>query len=518
MRSLLLSLFFLWVPPAAALAPTPQEVEQNLAAHIQFSQTEPNEVGYLYIGGHNTQIGQGTWVYVKKALDFYKENPPRFLILKLDTPGGEVFAAQKISDALKELDTQHDIPVVAVIDNWAISAGAMLAYSCRFIAVAKDGAMGAAEPITQSGEKTSEKINSAIRTDFANRAAFFDRNPLIAEAMVDADLVLVVRDGKIVSLRTDDQIEESDRIITTKGKLLTLKSSEMIELGVAEIPLTPTKLAPINEAEEELGRWPGSKELLFSAPFFKSIPNVEIVSYQMDWRTRFFSFLASPIVTSVLFLGLMIFGYLELNTPGFGVAGSLALVCLFFLVLASFALEAASWLEFLLLGAGIGLILIEIFVIPGFGFIGILGIVLALAGLAGILLPGIREVSFDFDTGTLNAAGEYFTKRLAYFAATLLIGLGVIALFARFFAPKIRLFSPLVLRGEQEGYVAGLAKESLPPAGSEGTVVAPLRPAGKVEINGERFDAVSSGGFIGKGERVVIVSIQGSKIVVEEVR
>ncbi len=40
-------------------------------------------------------------------------------------------------------------------------------------------------------------MNSAIRADFANRAAFFDRNPLIAEAMVDADLVLVVRDGKL---------------------------------------------------------------------------------------------------------------------------------------------------------------------------------------------------------------------------------------------------------------------------------------------------------------------------------
>ena len=80
-------------------------------------------------------------------MDYYKKNPPLFLILELNTPGGEVFTAQKISDALKELDTQMDIPVVAYINTWAISAGAMIAYSCRYIAIVNDSSMGAAEPV-----------------------------------------------------------------------------------------------------------------------------------------------------------------------------------------------------------------------------------------------------------------------------------------------------------------------------------------------------------------------------------
>ena len=107
-----------------------------------------------------------------------------------------MFAAQQISDALKELDTQYGIPVVAYINNWAISAGAMLAYSCRYIVVVKDASMGAAAPViaSETGEmkEASEKINSAMRADFAGgRARFFDRNPNIAEGMVDKDLILV---------------------------------------------------------------------------------------------------------------------------------------------------------------------------------------------------------------------------------------------------------------------------------------------------------------------------------------
>ena len=110
-------------------------------------------------------------------MDHFKETKPIFVILELNTPGGEVFAAQNISDALKELDTQYQIPVVCFINNWAISAGAMLAYSCRYITVVKDASMGAAAPViaSETGEmkEASEKINSALRTDFANRAAFF---------------------------------------------------------------------------------------------------------------------------------------------------------------------------------------------------------------------------------------------------------------------------------------------------------------------------------------------------------
>ena len=136
-----LTFFLLWGVGFAQLSVSPEKLQESLAGHIHFSQNGPNYIGHIYIGGHDTHISQGTYIYVKNALDYYKEKVhPAFIILELDTPGGEVFPAQKISDILKELDTNYGIPVVAYINNWAISAGAMLAYSCRYIATVKDGA------------------------------------------------------------------------------------------------------------------------------------------------------------------------------------------------------------------------------------------------------------------------------------------------------------------------------------------------------------------------------------------
>ena len=59
---------------------------------------------------------------------------------------------------MQELDHLYEIPIVCFIDNWAISAGAMLAYSSRFIATTSQSSMGAAEPITISQEGTQTAL------------------------------------------------------------------------------------------------------------------------------------------------------------------------------------------------------------------------------------------------------------------------------------------------------------------------------------------------------------------------
>ena len=194
---------------------TRKELGEQLRAHIHYNHEGKNTIGHIVIGDKSTPIGQSTWLYVKSCLDYYKKNRPAFIILELNTPGGEVFAAMQISDALKNFDIQEGIPVVAYINNWAISAGAMLAYSCRFIAVVKDASMGAAEPITEGAtgqvEAASEKVNSAIRTDFANRAGFFDRNPLIGRSYgrQRSNHRSALGQGRKARCRIADQVERS---------------------------------------------------------------------------------------------------------------------------------------------------------------------------------------------------------------------------------------------------------------------------------------------------------------------
>ena len=499
--------------------------DEKLKAHIK-PQEGINRIGRIHINDRNSTISQATWIYVKNALDYYKKQPPLFILLELNTPGGEVFAAEKIADALKEMDTQHNIPVVAFINNWAISAGALIAYSSRFIAISKDASMGAAEPLLQdaSGDVkvASEKVNSAFRTDFANRAKFFDRNPYLAEAMVDKDTIVVFRHGNILKLDDESQIRKSgpdaDILISPKGKLLTLSAEQMITYRVADLLVPPAKLEEITAQEKERGEWPAKKEALFQYPFFNSIPQATVDEYQMDWKTWFLVLLANPVVSSALFLGLMLGFYLEMNTPGFGIAGTIALTSLGLIILSSFALEIADWLEVILLLSGLAIILVDLFVLPTFGLLGIIGLVAFLAGLLGLMLPGLGSIEFEFDTQTFNAAGEAFLNRLGWLLGTFVIGLIAIALLARYVAPSMGAFKKFVLEGkEQVGYLAGIDPKQLPQVGQTGVVISTLRPAGKVEIDQRIYDAMSTGRFIEKEAKVVVKRLEGSTLMVDEV-
>jgi membrane-bound serine protease (ClpP class) len=510
--------------PPLSLAITKKNLDRELQEHIKFNPRGPNTIGLISIIDHNSGINQSTWLYVKNALDEYKQKKPSFIILELDTPGGEVFAAQKISDALKEMDTQYGIPVVAFINNWAISAGAMLAYSCRFIAVAKDASMGAAEPLTLEAstgktEIASEKVNSALRTDFANRAAFFGRNPYLAEAMVDKDTILVLRHGKIIKLNNENQIHttgpDPDQLINPKGKLLTLSAQQLMDFGVADILLLPQKLEGITPQELQEGRWPASKMSLFKQPFFKDIPQAFIEAYQPDWKTRFFGFLANPLISSLLFMGLLIGFYMEVSTPGFGLAGTVAVTCLTLIILSSFALEIANWLEVILLLLGIAIILIELFFLPTFGLLGFIGILSFVTGLLGLMLPGVGSISYEVDTKTFNAAGEAFLERLAWLCGAFVLASIIILAMSRFIRPSWIGLRRFVLAGnEQEGYFAGDSPDLLPPSGSTGIAYSALRPSGKIIINDTIYDAVTRGGFIEKETPIIVEYLEGSVIVV----
>ena len=116
------SLENLLAPSEQATAST---LEKRLTEHIKFSTTTPNQVGYIAIDDHSSGINESTWLFVQTSASYYKKTKPICIILDLNTPGGEVFAAQKISDALKEMDTQEEIPVVAFINNSAVSLPAL---------------------------------------------------------------------------------------------------------------------------------------------------------------------------------------------------------------------------------------------------------------------------------------------------------------------------------------------------------------------------------------------------------
>ena len=139
-------------------------------------------------------------------------------------------------------------------------------------------------------------------------------------------------------------------------------------------------------------------------------------------------------------------------------------------------------------------------------------------GLFGLLLPGLESVSYDFDSQTLNAAGEVVMERLAWLSAALVVGVFGIAFLGRYVMPRLAFMSGLTLAGEQEasqGFVAGLASDEMPDIGTRGVAETTLRPAGKVAIGDTYYDAVSAGTFIDRDTPIVVVAIDGHRIIVD---
>ncbi len=446
------------------------------------SSSQEKFIGRISITDRKNGITEATWLYVKAALDAYKKERPRCIILELDTPGGELFAAEKISNALKSFDAEEGIPVIAYVNNWAVSAGALLAYSCRYIVVAKDATMGAATPVYEKdGNMTEapEKVNSVVRAEFANKAALFGRNQDVARAMVDPDSILVRRGDKIIALHDASELK-NDEVISPKGKLLTLTAQELLDLHVADY--------------------------LVEKPFAESLP---IKTFEMTPQEKIVAFFATPAVSSLLIFVALICFYIEFSTPGVAIPGLIGGVALFLVLVGSFAQEAITWFEPLCLLAGLLLVFVEVFFFPTLGILLLVGGLLSVFGLLGILIPGLRQISFE--PGAFTLFGGYLLNRLGWLSGTFLLALVTGIFIARFLTRRPFRLSGIILPDSMPTHVEQVEAN----VGDRATVSAPMRPSGKILLNGRLLSAMSRGEFIEQGEEVTITEIRGNTIIVE---
>jgi membrane-bound serine protease (ClpP class) len=446
-----------------------------------------------------------------KLVGFLMSFIVKFIILDLDTPGGEVFSAQKISKLLQDVDTLHNIPVICFINDWAISAGAMLAYSSRFIFITNKASMGAAQPVIAAGNQlvpASEKMVSALRSEFSNIAAFYNRDSNLAKAMVDKDLLVVLRKNKILTLQQKTDFKKSDFIISDNGKLLTFDSKDLMKFKIADIKYFPKKS--------------NLEHPIFEYDFFKKIPNKKIIKYS-SWKISFFTLLTSSVVMSILSMGMMGGIYLEISSPGFGVFGSIAIFCLALILTANFAIYTINLLEIILFSLGAVLLLIELFVIPGFGLIGILGIICLASSFVAFIFPSISNIKFSFpfansrgpgssslDSFGVNLSFYEFMDSFTFFLIALIITAVFCVLFSRMFLYKSKFFKKLILSNDQKDFHSHeYVKEDLKSIliEKQGVAHTPLSPCGKIMIEGNLYEASSIHGFIQKGDRVKVLKV-----------
>lgn len=415
----------------------------------------------VYVAPIEGIIDLGLAPFVRRVLDEAAGAGADAVVLEINTFGGRVDAAVLIRDAL--LDTQ--LRTVAFINKRAISAGALISLAAVTIAMADGGTIGAATPVQigQPGggaKPVEEKTVSYMRKEFRATAESRKRPPLIAEAMVDADVAIPG--------------------VIEKGKLLTLTTTEALKHKVADF--RADSLAAVLER--------------------LNLKNAEVRRASVNWAEQVVRFLTHPVLSSVLMtigiLGIIV----ELRTPGFGFPGALGIASLALFFWGHWLVRLAGWEELLLVGLGLVLLAVEIFVIPGFGVTGILGILAIVGGL----------------TLSLMGAGttwEFVLAALGRVALSLLLALaGAVALLR--FLPHLPFGRRLVLEtglGAQTGY-ASAPESDLRWLGKRGSAVSPLRPAGIADLEGERVDVVSQGEYIEEGTPIEVIRVEGNRIVV----
>lgn len=411
-----------------------------------------------------SEIDPRTNRYVELALNNARKIEADIVIIEMDTYGGVLTDAKEIVDKIM----QFKKPVWVFINSDAASAGALISIACDSIYMSPGASIGAATVVTGTGEKAPDKYQSYMRSIMRSTAEEKGRNPRIAEGMVDESIAI--------------------DSITLEGQIITFSTSEAIKNGFCE--------AKVESIEEILKR--------------NNIENYDLVKFELKVSERVIAFFLNPFISGILILIIIGGIYFELQTPGVGFpifAAGLALI----LYLVPYYLNglAENW-EIIALFAGLALIGVEIFVLPGFGVAGIAGISLTVISLILIM---INNDAFDFKFVPAND--------LLYAVAATFGGMlgGIILLFAggaRFSNSKF--FKRIALTDTQEreqGFTVSASATSL--KGKQGIAHTVLRPGGKVMIDGQLYDAFTRGDFLEKGDIVEVLDDETTSLRVKKV-
>jgi len=432
----------------------------------------------VYVFPIRDDIAKPSFRIMKEAFSEATGLKADYLIIHLNTYGGLV----NIADSMRTRIINTPIPVLCFIDNQAISAGALIAIACDSIYMRTGGNIGAATVVDQTGAVVPDKYQSFMRSTMRATAESHGKDTIIRG---NDTIIRWHRDPHIAEAMVDPRISVEG--IDDSTKVLTFTAEEAIRNNYCE-----GLAASIPEVLQKAG-----------------ITNYELITYKPSGIDRIIGFLLSTVVQGILIM-IMIGGiYFELQSPGIGFPLILALTAAL-LYFAPLYLEglAEHW-EVLLFMAGVALVILEIFVFPGFGIAGISGIILIVAGLT---LSLVDNIAFRFEGSKAlgQLAKALFTVVISVFLSFTLAILGT----RRFAYSKA--LSGLALDARQDhnqGYVSidVRQKEMINKTGTAHTI---LRPSGLIEIDGEIFDAKAEISYIEKGEKIRVIRDEAGQLYV----
>ncbi|MBF9016859.1 MULTISPECIES: nodulation protein NfeD [unclassified Oceanispirochaeta] len=473
-----------------------------LSSQVPAVETPSSSEAPVFIIPVNEEISPFLVVFLKRSILKAEAAEASLIIFELNTFGGRVDSALEITSLIGSVqwaETVAYIPSGAGGTGVSWSAGALISFSCDSIYMDSGTSIGAAAPVYQSAEgmvMAEEKVVSAVRGQMSALAEKNGYSSSIALAMVDPDIELYEVDtGESMILLTPDEIAEAERIsgvapvqgklVSAVGKLLTLTAGEMEKYGVSSATVS--------------GRADLHKLL--------SVDNDSLVILEKTNADWVIAFLSSAAVASLLVMLGMVALYMEVTSPGFGVPGTIALICFAIVFASSTLIGNLGSLELILFMLGVVLLLIEVFIIPGFGVTGVSGIILIL--LALVLT---RQ---DFVIPEFTWQWDLFRKNLLFVSLSLvgsliLIGVLMVTL------PHSHLFGRLVLKNTSPAMkkIEESEEEEIS-SGARAVALTNLRPVGKADFNGKVLVVQTDGEFIEKDSQIIVVRKEGLRLVVK---
>ena len=371
--ALLVVLSFFFVPVRGAQEGDERDPEWATPAQSPQAQSPPSgsPVVHLRVEG---PLDVGTLGLLQRGIREAKGNGRGVLLVDIDTPGGQVDLMIRFARQIEEAE-REGVTTAAWIRGDATSAGVLVSLACDRILMSPTSTMGSATPVIpgpagiqglpeEGGVR--EKINSYVRAEFRAIAEVNHRSPQLAEAMVDAsiEVVEVMFEGeRLLMTGTEwrdaqypDESQENYeppvflRTVSEEGRLLNLTAREAVELKMAD-----GVAASIPEVLMYLGQDP------------------EVGVFTME-RTRSEDLLNLLAAISPILLGVaLLLGYTELKTQGFGIAGILSIACFTVVFTGRYFVGLADVPHLVLLFVGFSLIALELFVLPGQLWPGVLG-------------------------------------------------------------------------------------------------------------------------------------------------
>lgn len=416
---------------------------------------------------------------VRRGVDEAVSAKADAIILTMDTPGGRLDATEEIIRTLGKAN----LPTYTYVKKNAFSAGAIIALSTRHIYMAPGSVIGDAMPIQVSplggvqapSPDVQEKMVAAASAIVRRAAEQGGHDTKLAEAMVRREL----------------EYKIGDEIICPEGQLLTLTNTEAARLvGEEQRPLLSKGTVKDLEA------------LLKTI----GLADAEVKTLEVTAAEKIARFIAAmaPLLLMVGLGGI----WIEIKTPGLGLPGLIGGIALVLFFFGHHIAGLAGMEDVIIFLIGVTLLFIEIFITPGFGVMGVSGLILILLALLNAMTlpePGTPWLPVPTDFDSLIPAVQNLVLAL--------IGTGAIALIFGRMLPKSHL--PIILEAEET--FQNVNTETSPLIGREGRALTTLRPSGTGAFDDERMDVVTAGEFIEKETPIRIIEAHGNRIIVEKI-